>query len=132
MKNLRESVAVYNATYLTNFSVLNPCSLNTGFGKCCIDDLKDLNNMGGLYLLYDSDMDLLSVYSSINIGEGIRRHFKPDASGNWIVLEKWCSKPQFIVCITGDQSKLYEMDSLKSYLIEKLNPRYNAQGVLRN
>ena len=131
MKKLKKAVATYNATYGTNFKVSNPYSLKA-YDHCDVINLDKWMSQGGLYLIYDCELKLLIAYASNNIGYGIGQHFELGASGNWISSQKWYSEPQYIVCICGDQDKLYEKDSLKSFLIKNLYPLYDAQGKLQN
>lgn len=133
MKNLLESVTNYNVTYGTAFSVINPIfSLTQKPGEKMLESLDTYPETGGVFLFYDRNRDLLAVYSSKKLSEGLRSHLKGerDDTGNWVVKGKWVSDPAYVMFVTGNQDKLYEKDSLRSYLIKELNPRYDEHGIL--
>lgn len=133
MKNLIKSVADYNATYGTTFSVINPVfSLIRVEGEEMLKSPDVYPDTGGVFLFYDRNKDLLAVYSTKKLSDGLRTHLKGerDDEGNWVMKEKWVSDPAYIALVIGNQDRLYEKDSQRSYLIKELNPRYNENGVL--
>lgn len=133
MKKILESVTDYNVTYGTAFSVINSIfSLTHIPGEKMLESLDTYPDTGGVFLFYDKDLDLLAVYSAKKLSEGLRSHLKGerDDTGNWVVKGKWVSDPAYVMFVIGDQNKLYEKDSLRSYLIKELNPRYDEHGIL--
>ena len=133
MNKATKSIADYNAIYGTTFSVINPIfSLNYIAGEKMLESLDSYPETGGVFLFYDRNRDLLAVYSAKKLGEGLRSHLKGerDDTGNWVVKGKWISDPAYVMFVIGNQDKLYEKDSLRSYLIKELNPRYDEHGIL--
>ena len=133
-KNITNHIDVYNSKYNTSFKVKSTLSLDPS----CIDEavghLKSDPNSGGVYILEDKNHELLAVYSTKNFysSNSLKRHLQTeiDSSGKWVFKENWIANPAHLTFIVGDQSRLYEKDSLRSYLIQELNPRYNEAGQL--
>ena len=133
MKHLIKSVTDYNATYGTIFRVINPIfSLYDISGEVKLETLNQQPNTGGVFLFYDQNKNLLAVYSAKNFYDGLKSHIKTqkDNSGNWIVKGTWVSNPVYIAFVCGDQNRLYEKDSLRTFLIKELNARYDENGNL--
>ncbi len=132
MKNLKQSVADYNAMYGTSFSVVDTFSLAKDSEVPQLNDLDTFAGKGGVFLFYDAQHDLVAVYSTKDFSNGLRSHIKSekDCSCNWILKGVWAHIPAYVTFIIGDKNKMYEKDSLRTFLISVLNPYYDEYGVI--
>ncbi len=132
MNKLQQSVVDYNAMYGTSFSVVDTFSLTKDSELPQLNDLDTFAGKGGVFLFYDAQHDLVAVYSTKDFSGGLRSHIKSerDSSGNWAIKGVWDKIPAFVAFIIGDQNKMYEKDSLRTYLISVLNPYYDEYGVI--
>lgn len=133
MKKLQKTVTDYNVTYGTQFQVMNPSfSLASIAGEEMLPSLNPYPKTGGVFIFYDRNKDLLAVYSARYFSVGLKTHLKSgmDDTGHWVVKGKWVSDPAYVVFVVGNQDRLYEKDSLRSFLIKELHPRYDEIGNL--
>ncbi len=131
MESLKLSVASYNAMYGTSFSVGEALSLTKDPDLPQLKDLDMLADKGGVFLFYDRYYNPLAVYSAKDFGTGLRSHIKSekDNSDNWVIKGEWERIPAHVVFIIGNENKMYEKDSLRTYLISKFNPYYDENGI---
>lgn len=132
MNRLLKSLADYNASYGTNFTVSGTYSLSPMKEECYLDNINLNSGKSGIFLLFDVNRELLGIYSTKNFDEGLKGYIKneKDSLGNWIMKGKWISTPTYLTFIMGNQDKTYEKDSLRTFLIQTLNPRYGENGQL--
>ncbi len=133
MKNLKQSVADYNAMYGTSFSVVDTFSFAKDSELLQLNDLDTFAGKGGVFLFYDAQHDLVAVYSTKDFSGGLRNHIKSerDSSGNWVIKGVWDKIPAYVAFIIGDQSKMYEKDSVRTYLIGVLHAYNDEYGHIR-
>lgn len=133
MNKLKQSVADYNAMYGTSFSVVDTYSLSDDSELPLLNDLDMFVGKGGIFLFYDTQHDLVTVYSTKDFSHGLRSHIKSerDSSGNWVIKGVWDKIPAYVSFIKVAQNKMYEKDSLRTYLISVLNPYYDEYGIIR-
>lgn len=131
-KKLKKSVEDYNSTYNTSFSVLSTVSLGpTDYGSMP-DDLNHHPNIGGMFLIFDQNKKVYAVYTTEDFHSGLKLRIKKDLSGKWIFRGlKVDDYPTSVTFIAVDQSKMYEKESFRSYLIHKLKARHDEYGILR-
>ncbi len=78
MKNLKQSVADYNAMYGTSFSVVDTFSFAKDSELLQLNDLDTFAGKGGVFLFYDPQHVLVAVYSTKIFSGGLRIDIKSE------------------------------------------------------
>lgn len=130
---LSQAVDEYNSTYNTAFKVIGTFSLRPNCPEPMLPDCNPYPQKGGIFLFYDQNKNVLAVYSYRDMNMGLKINIKPkkDISGNWLMKGNgFITQSVYVAFVAGDQNKFYENESLRGFLIEKLNSYSDCHGIL--
>lgn len=132
MNKLRKSVAYYNATYGTSFSVTCVFSLARRLEFPFLKDLDIFAGIGGLFIFYDWRHNPLAVFSTKDFSSSLRLFIrnKQNSAGNWVIKGHWEHVPSYVVFVIENPDRRYEKDSLRTYLISVLHPYYEEYKII--
>lgn len=89
------------------------------------EELKDIKQKSGLYLLYSNEDELLYIGKSINLKARLIRHFKGGSN-----VEDYIKEFKKIDCYYIDDE--LDLDLCETYLINTLHPKYNKNKYVVN
>ncbi len=89
------------------------------------EEIKNIKQKSGLYLLYSNEGELLYIGKSINLKSRLIRHFKGGSN-----VEDYIKEFKKIGCYYIDDE--LELDLCETYLINTLHPKYNKNKYVVN
>ncbi len=88
------------------------------------------NSLPGCYAIFDSKKSLLYIGKAVHLGRRLSSYFRYDETKTKGIPKSsnWGEKPPQYILTVGLEHK-YEAPSLEEYLIYKLQPAVNIQGI---
>lgn len=81
----------------------------------------------GVYLVYNQAFQLLYVGKAWIFGPRLYGHFRSKDNG-CEVLEKWSSRPRYVINVAVPTNMAFEASALEAFLIYTLKPSDNSHG----